>query len=74
MSTTSEVTEIRYLPLQAGARRSGMSVMSLRRLIARKRLTAYRPVGGRILLEVRQLDEYVRQSAVVDNRESCSEK
>jgi hypothetical protein len=42
---------------------SGVSQRTLRRLIARQELTPYRPVRGRVLVDLRELDALIRSSA-----------
>jgi hypothetical protein len=64
MKCTIDTTGPKYVNLNQGAQRSGLSVKTLRRLIARGALTAYRPVPGRLLLSVEQLDRLIEASTV----------
>jgi excisionase family DNA binding protein len=56
----------KFMALLPGSVRSGISVSTLRRLIRRGELTAHRPTGakGKVLLDVAELDQFVRDSAV----------
>jgi excisionase family DNA binding protein len=53
----------RWLTIQAAADYSGLSVESVRRLLSSRRLTAHRPVKGRILLDRSELDALIQASA-----------
>jgi excisionase family DNA binding protein len=55
--------EARFLTLQQAAAFSGLSEMSLRRLVAAGRLTVYRPLRRKALLDRRQLEALIRGSA-----------
>ena len=64
MSEAVADTTQRYLPYSAAARYSGMSEMTLRRLVDDGRLQAYRPTGGRkVVFDRLQLDELIQGSA-----------
>ena len=52
----AEVGPVRYLSVEAAAVRSSLSTKSIRRLLARGRLTALRPVAGRIVIDAMELD------------------
>ena len=51
--------EPRWLPIPSSARYTGLSVGSIRRLLAAGKLTAFRPVRGRVVLDRYELDSYV---------------
>jgi excisionase family DNA binding protein len=53
----------RYATLKVAEEFSGVSQRTLRRLIARQRLTSYRPVRGRVLVDLRELDALIRSTA-----------
>lgn len=53
------VTSCRYLTVEAAAHYTSLSTVSIRRLLSAGKLTAYRPVKGRILVDRNQLDAYV---------------
>ncbi len=55
----------RFLGIVDAARYAGLSPESVRRLIAGGRLTAYRPVKGRVVVDVRQLDALVLGSTTM---------
>jgi excisionase family DNA binding protein len=57
------VTGRRYTTIKGAAEYSGVSERTIRRLIARQRLTAFRPVAGRVLVDLRELDAAIRSSA-----------
>jgi excisionase family DNA binding protein len=62
--TTATASEVRFVSLGGAARRSSLSVRTLRRLIRSGRLTALRPTGGvKVLIDVQQLDAMIRESA-----------
>ncbi len=52
----------RFLSVTAAAERSSLSVESIRRLLNSGRLTALRPVRGKILIDVRELDSMIASS------------
>ncbi len=52
----------RWLTIESAARYSDLSPESLRRLIAAGKLTAHRPRKGRILIDRRQLDQYIEST------------
>jgi hypothetical protein len=54
----------RFLGIVGASRRANLSPESIRRLIAGGRLTAYRPVKGRVVIDVRELDAFVLGSTV----------
>jgi excisionase family DNA binding protein len=54
--------EPRYLTLQAASRYSGLAVPTLRALVARQTLTAYRPLKRRVLLDALELDRFLAES------------
>ncbi len=68
MAATAEPVTPRYLTLGDASTYSGMSVSTLRRLIDRRALRAYRP-HGRILIDARQLDALIQASAEGDDVE-----
>jgi len=49
----------RFLTVQGAAEHSSLSPESIRRLISAGKLTALRPVRGRVLIDRRQLDSVV---------------
>jgi excisionase family DNA binding protein len=53
----------RYVTVQEAADYTGLSDKSIRRMLARRALTPYRPVG-RLLIDLRQLDALIQASAV----------
>jgi excisionase family DNA binding protein len=62
LSHLPETNSVRFLPTDAAAKYAGVSVESIRRLLAAKKLTAYRPVPGRIVVDRRQLDALILAS------------
>jgi excisionase family DNA binding protein len=52
----------RYFGIDGAASYCGLSAESIRRLLAAGRLTALRPIRGRVLIDKRQLDELVLRS------------
>jgi hypothetical protein len=60
--TTATASEVRFVSLGGAARRSSLSVRTLRRLIRSGRLTALRP-SGKVLIDVQQLDSLILESA-----------
>jgi excisionase family DNA binding protein len=58
--------EPRYVSFRDGARYSGLSEQTLQRLVNRGLLTPHR-VGRRVLLDVRQLDDLLQESAETDS-------
>ena len=55
----------RFLGVDAAAEHASLSPESIRRLIAGGRLTALRPVRGRVVVDVRQLDALVLASTTL---------
>jgi hypothetical protein len=53
----------RYATIEQSATYSGLSDKTLRRLSAAGKLIGYRPVPGRVLLDLQQLDALIRDSA-----------
>ncbi len=53
-------SEQRYLGVTGAARYSGLSEESIRRLLATRKLTGYRPIAGRVLIDRRELDALIR--------------
>ena len=49
----------RFLGVDAAAERAGISAESIRSLLAAGKLTALRPVRGRVVIDVAELDSYV---------------
>ncbi len=68
MSTPAITTEVsatverRFFTVDGGASYTSLSVESIRRMIACGKLTAYRPVKRRILIDRHQLDAVVLSS------------
>jgi excisionase family DNA binding protein len=58
----------RYTTVAGAANYSGLSQDSIRSLISRRRLTAYRPVPGRVLVDRRQLDALILSSTGTPRR------
>jgi excisionase family DNA binding protein len=54
--------ETRWLTVEAAADYAGLSTESVRRLLAGGKLTAHRPVRGRILIDRRELDSLIESS------------
>jgi excisionase family DNA binding protein len=52
----------RFLGIEAAAAYCGLSAKSIRRLIAAGKLTAHRPVRGKVLLDRQQLDALILNS------------
>jgi len=52
----------RWLTVDAAASYSGLSVKTIRRLLAGGRLTAHRPVRGRVIVDRRQVDALLEGS------------
>jgi len=61
----SNRTNQRFLGVADAGRYAGLSPESVRRLIASGKLTAYRPVKGRVVVDVRQLDALVLGSTAM---------
>jgi len=57
-------TNRRFFSVADAAQHAGLSVESIRRLIAARRLTALRPVRGKILIDRRELETMVLTSTV----------
>lgn len=55
----ASAAERRFLTVDGAADYSGLSSESVRRLLAAGRLTALRPVKGRIVIDRHELDAYV---------------
>ena len=55
-------TAKKYVTVAAAAEFTGLSVATIRNLIAMHELTGYRPVPGRIVLDLREVDAFVRLS------------
>jgi hypothetical protein len=58
----------RWLPLEAAAPYSGVGVKSLRRLISAGKLTAHRPVKGKIVLDRLEIDSYIGGAVATKTR------
>ena len=56
----SQFSQKRFLTVKHSAEYSDLSEESLRRLLAAKKLTALRPVRGRVLIDREELDAYIR--------------
>jgi excisionase family DNA binding protein len=56
----------RFISLRDAARRTAFSYATLRRWIVARRLTAYKP-GGKIVVEVEQLDRLVLEAARLES-------
>ena len=54
--------EKKYVTMQEAAEFTGLSVGTIRNLIATLELTGFRPVPGRIVLDLQELDRFVRRS------------
>jgi hypothetical protein len=52
----------RFLTIEDAAIRSGLSQESIRRLLSSGKLTPLRPVRGRIVIDVNQLDSLILSS------------
>lgn len=52
----------RYLTIKSAARYADLSEESVRRMISAGKLTAYRPVRGRVLIDRHELDSAIRSS------------
>jgi excisionase family DNA binding protein len=60
---TIAAIECEYLSWDEASRFTGLSVTTLRRLVAEKRLTVFHPTPGRALLSRRELVEVIEASA-----------
>jgi excisionase family DNA binding protein len=49
----------RWMTIAAAARYSDLSEVSVRRLIAARRLTAHRPIKGRVLVDRKEVDALI---------------
>jgi excisionase family DNA binding protein len=58
----AETAARRYLTVQHAAEYADLSPDSIRALIASGRLTGLRPVGGRVLVDKRELDSLIQSS------------
>ncbi len=52
----------RYLTIKSAARYADLSEESVRRMISAGKLTAYRPVRGRVLIDRQEFDAAIRAS------------
>ena len=52
----------RYLSIAQAASYAGVSEESIRRLLGSGKLSAYRPVGGRVVIDLQQLNELILAS------------
>jgi excisionase family DNA binding protein len=59
MTTADATAAVRFLTLENAARRAGVSVTTIRRLVAAGKLTPLRPSGRRVVIDAEQLDRYV---------------
>lgn len=62
MSATNNDAK-RYVSIVEAAEYAGLSDGTIRNLIAMQQLTAFRPVPGRIVIDLQELDRFVRESA-----------
>jgi excisionase family DNA binding protein len=53
----------KYVTVQKAAEFTGLSVATIRNLIATRDLTAFRPVPGRIVLDLSEIDKFMRRSS-----------
>jgi len=53
----------RYAKIEECSEYSGLSVRTLHRMVADGRLTGYRPIAGRLLIDLHELDAFVRAAA-----------
>jgi len=60
----------RYMAVTEAAEYAGISNESIRRLLATKKLTAYRPVPGRVVVDRLELDALIRGSATKREKRS----
>jgi excisionase family DNA binding protein len=58
-----EASPERYLTVDGAADYAAVSAESIRRLLAAGRLTALRPVGGRVVIDRREIDSYMQSTA-----------
>lgn len=63
VSESSKRLSKRYLTVENAAAYSDLSTKSIRRMIQSGKLTAFRPVRGRILIDKQELDAVIRNSA-----------
>lgn len=61
-TTNGRETAPRFLSIDQAARHAGLSPKSIRRMLAAGKLTAYRPVKGRVLIDRLQLDQAILAS------------
>ena len=52
-----------YVSIDEAAAYTGLSAGTIRNLLATLELTAFRPVPGRIVLDIREVERFVRKSA-----------
>lgn len=50
----------KYITVAETAQFTGLSIGTIRNLLSMRLLTAFRPVPGRILLDLTEVDEFVR--------------
>lgn len=56
-------TAKRYATVAEAADFTGLSEGTIRNLLATRELTAYRPVSGRIVLDLQEVEKFIRSSA-----------
>ena len=59
----SDLVNSRFATVEGASQYCGLSRRSLWRLLARKELTAFRPIPGRVLIDLAELDALVRSGA-----------
>jgi excisionase family DNA binding protein len=57
-----KINSKKYVSMAQAAEYAGLSEGTIRNLIAMRELTAYRPVPGRIVLDLEEIDRFVRDS------------
>jgi len=60
--------EKRWLAVEDAAKYSSLSVESIRRMLSSGRLTAHRPVRGRVIVDRSELDAVIRSSTGPSHR------
>ncbi len=62
--TTKKHPEPRWASIADAAVHSGLAANTIRRMLARKELTKYRPTPRRVLVDLHELDRLIQAAAV----------
>jgi excisionase family DNA binding protein len=68
MSASQTTSEARYLTIAAAAAYTSLSEDSIRRMLEVGKVTALRPVKGRILIDRQELDAAIRSSTATPRK------